>query len=339
MSVTEGLGLLVLIGLTAYAVLGGADFGAGLWDLSRERRQRDLVVRSMAPVWEANHVWLIFVAIALFSGFPEAFAALSRSLTGPLSIALLGIVLRGAAFAFRQYGAPYGGRPVRGTAMWARVFAVSSLITPFAFGAAAGGITTGQLRKDGSAGLIEPFVAPLPLLSGLLAVAACGFLAAVYMTADADREGDADLVTRLRRRALITGVIAGGLAVAALPLLPDWFAERLSIPVVAVSVVCGALALELVRRGHYHLARVAAAGAPAALLGGWALAMHPWVLPGDVPLRVGSEPTAALILGILICGLLIVLPSYWYMIRVLRAPQAAQSSAPSEKAASRSCLE
>src|SRR5690606_37901676 len=105
MSVTEGLGLLVLIGLTAYAVLGGADFGAGLRDLSRERRQRALVVRSMAPVWEANHVWLIIVAIALFSGCPEAFAALSRSLTGPLSIALLGIVLRGAAFAFRQYGA------------------------------------------------------------------------------------------------------------------------------------------------------------------------------------------------------------------------------------------
>ncbi|WP_028848816.1 MULTISPECIES: cytochrome d ubiquinol oxidase subunit II [Thermocrispum] len=321
MTVTEGLGLLVLVGLTAYAVLGGADFGAGLWDLSRQRRQRELVVRSMAPVWEANHVWLIFVAIALFSGFPEAFAALSRSLTGPLSIALLGIVLRGAAFAFRQYGAPYGGRPVRGTGLWARIFAVSSLVTPFAFGAAAGGITTGRVRADGSAGFLAPFLAPLPLVSGLLAVAACGFLAAVYLTADADREGDEELVNRLRVRALVTGVIAGGLALAALPLLPAWFARQLSLPAMAISVVCGALALELVRRGHYQLARVAAAGAPAALLGGWALAMQPWVLPGEVPLRVASEGTASLILGILICGLMIVLPSYWYMIRVLRAPR------------------
>lgn len=321
MTAAEVLAAIVLAGLTAYAVLGGADFGAGLWDATRDRRQRDLVVRAMGPVWEANHVWLIFVVIALFSGFPATFAALSRALTGPLSVALLGIVLRGAAFAFRQYGAPYGGPPVRGTALWGRVFAVSSLVTPFAFGAAAGGITSGSLRADGSAGLFAPFVEPLPLVSGLLAVTACAFLAAVYLTTDAHRDGDADLVRRLRTRALAAGAAAGALAVVALPLLPQEFAERLPWPPVALSVVCGALALELMRRGRYAVARVAAAGAPAGLLWGWALALYPWALPGDTPLTPAPPATAAVIAAVLATGLLVVIPSYVYMLRMLRTPE------------------
>ena len=176
MSAVDGLGLVIFVGLAAYTVLGGADFGAGLWDLSRDRAQRDLVARAMAPVWEANHVWLIFVVITLFTGFPGAFGALSRALVAPVSIALLGIVLRGAAFVFRQYGAPYGGAPVRGTAVWGRVFAVSSLVTPFAFGTAAGALAGGTLRADGSAGLWRPYLAPLPLLAGLLAVALVAIL-------------------------------------------------------------------------------------------------------------------------------------------------------------------
>lgn len=326
MTTSDVLALLVLAGLTAYTVLGGADFGAGLWDLSRDRRQRDLVVRAMGPVWEANHVWLIFVLIALFSGFPGGFATLSRSLTGPLSIALLGIVLRGAAFAFQQYGAPHGGPPVRGTALWGRVFAVSSLITPFAFGAAAGGITSGTLRADGSAGFIRPFLQPLPLVAGLLAVAACGFLAAVYLTTDADRAGEPDLVAKLRSRSLVSGVAAGALALLALPLLPSAFADRLAWPAVAASVVSGALALELMRRERFVLARVAAAGAPAGLLTGWALALYPWVLPGEAALSPAPPATAGLIVGVLITGLLLVIPSYIFMIRVLRAPAAAPNS-------------
>jgi cytochrome d ubiquinol oxidase subunit II len=219
MSAVEGLGLVIFVGLAAYTVLGGADFGAGLWDLSRDRAQRDLVARAMAPVWEANHVWLIFVVITLFTGFPGAFGALSRALVAPVSIALLGIVLRGAAFVFRQYGAPDGGAPVRGTALWGRVFAVSSLVTPFAFGTAAGALAGGTLRADGSAGLWQPYLTPLPLLAGLLAVVCCAYLAAVYLSRDAERIDSPALVSRFRRRALTTGVLAGALALAALPLL------------------------------------------------------------------------------------------------------------------------
>jgi cytochrome d ubiquinol oxidase subunit II len=325
MSAVDGLSAVLLLGLAAYAVLGGADFGAGLWDLSRNRAQRELVVRAMGPVWEANHVWLIFVVITLFTGFPGAFGALSRALVAPLSIALLGIVLRGAAFVFRQYGAPYGGSPVRGTAIWARVFAVSSLATPFAFGCVAGAIASGTPLPDGSAGLLRPFVGWLPLVAGLLAVACCAYLAAVFLSRDAERLGAQELVARLRWRALGSGTVAGALALVALPLVPDWLAGELrgvGLPAVAFSALGGVVALVLLWRRHYAWARVAAAAAPSGLLTGWALALYPWVLPGATRLTDGAAPPviAGPVLIVLLVGLTLVAPSYIYMLSVLRRP-------------------
>lgn len=319
MTATDGLALVVLAGLGAYAVLGGADFGAGLWHLTRSPAQRDLLVRAVGPVWEANHVWLIFVVITLFTGFPGAFGALSRALVAPLSVALLGIVLRGAAFVFHTYGGD-----VRGTRTWGHVFALSSLLTPFAFGAAAGAMADGTLRADGSAGLWTPYLAPLPLLGGLLAVACCAYLAAVYLTRDAERAApDGALVARMRRRALGAGVVAGALALAALPLLPAQLAEELrgvALPAVAVSVVAGTAALLLLRWHRHGLARVAAAAAPLGLLAGWAVALHPEALPG-LPLAAAAAPPviAGPILGVLLTGLLLVAPAYVFMLRVLRA--------------------
>jgi cytochrome d ubiquinol oxidase subunit II len=325
MSAVDGLAVVVFLGLVAYAVLGGADFGAGLWDLSRDRRQRELVARAMTPVWEANHVWLIFVVITLFTGFPGAFGALSRALTGPVSVALLGIVLRGAAFVFRQYGAAEpdqpSGRPVRGTALWGRVFAISSLVTPFAFGTASGALAAGTLRADGSAGLWRPFLAPLPLVAGLLATTCCAYLAAVYLARDAERIGSASLVARFRRRALATGVLAGGLALAALPLLPPEPGGQPPWPAVLVSAVSGVLGLVLLGHRRYAVARVAAAGAPAGLLAGWALGVYPWALPGQVPLTEAAAPPAIAgpVLVVLVTGLTLVAPCYAYLIRALRA--------------------
>ncbi|HZZ47471.1 MAG TPA: cytochrome d ubiquinol oxidase subunit II [Pseudonocardia sp.] len=324
MTAVDGLSVVLLLGLGAYAILGGADFGAGLWDLSRNRAQRDLVVRAMGPVWEANHVWLIFVVITLFTGFPGAFGALSRALVAPLSIALLGIVLRGAAFVFRQYGAPYGGPPVRGTAVWARVFAVSSLITPFSFGVAAGAIAGGTPRPDGSAGLLRPFIGWLPLVAGLLAVACCAYLAAVFLSRDAERIGAPELVTRLRWRALGSGTVAGALALVALPLAPAWLADQLrgvGLPAVAFSAAGGVVALVLLWRRRYSWARVAAAAAPFGLLSGWAVALHPWVLPGATRLTDAAAPPviAGPVLVVLLVGLAVVAPGYLCMIRVLRA--------------------
>jgi cytochrome d ubiquinol oxidase subunit II len=324
MSAVDGLGLVIFVGLAAYTVLGGADFGAGLWDLSRDRAQRNLVARAMAPVWEANHVWLIFVVITLFTGFPGAFGALSRALVAPVSIALLGIVLRGAAFVFRQYGAPDGGTPVRGTALWGRVFAVSSLVTPFAFGTAAGALAGGTLRADGSAGLWRPYLAPLPLLAGLLAVVCCAYLAAVYLSRDAERIDSPALVSRFRRRALTTGVLAGALALAALPLLPPALGGELrgvGLPAVLVSASGGVLGLVLLWRRRHGLARIAAACAPVGLLAGWGLGLYPWVLPGQMLLAESAAPPviAGPVLIVLLTGLAIVAPSYVFMLRVLRA--------------------
>ncbi|HEY2206430.1 MAG TPA: cytochrome d ubiquinol oxidase subunit II [Pseudonocardia sp.] len=324
MTASDGLALVVLAGLTAYAVLGGADFGAGLWDLTRHPAQRELVARALAPVWEANHVWLIFVVITLFTGFPGAFGALSRALVAPVSVALLGIVLRGAAFVFRQYGAPDGGRAVRGTALWGRVFAVSSLVTPFALGTAAGALAGGGLRADGSAGLWAPFLEPLPLVAGLLAVSCCGYLAAVFLSRDAERVGSPELLARFRRRALAAGVLAGALAVAALPLLPPALAGALrgvGLPAVAVSAAAGVFGLALLWRRRHAAARVAAAGAPAGLLAGWALALHPWALPGEVLLADSAAPPviAGPVLGVLLAGLVLIAPGYAVMLRVLRA--------------------
>lgn len=322
MSAADGLALVLFAGLAAYAVLGGADFGAGLWDLTRHAGQRTLVARAVGPVWEANHVWLIFVLITLFTGFPAAFGALARALTGPLSLALLGIVLRSAAFVFRQYGAPDGGRPVRGTVAWGRVFAVSSLVSPFAFGTAGAALLAGDLRADGSAGLVAPFVTPLALLGGLLATACCAYLAAVYLCRDAERAGDAELVVRMRRRATGAAVVAGALALAALALLPPEAAAALRNEgwgVAAVSIGAGVLALVLLRLRRYAVARPVAAAAPAALLGGWALALHPWALPGQVHLLGAATPAVigGPVLGVLLAGLALVLPAYVVMLRVL----------------------
>jgi cytochrome bd ubiquinol oxidase subunit II len=324
MSTIDGLAAVVFLGLAAYAVLGGADFGAGAWDLTSDREQRDLVSRAVAPVWEANHVWLIFVVITLFTGFPMAFGALSVALVAPVSLALLGIVLRGAAFVFRHYGAPYGGRPVRGTALWGRVFAIASLVTPAAFGAAGGALVLGTARADGSAGLLGAYLAPLPIVAALLAVSCCAYLAAVYLSRDAERIGSPRLVTRFRRRALVSGVASGALAVAALPLLPDNLAGELvgtGLPAVTVSALAGIVALVLLWRRHYAWARVAAAAAPLGLLAGWAVALHPWVLPGQLRLADSAAPPAIAgpVLGVLVAGLLIVAPCYAVMLRVLRA--------------------
>lgn len=221
---------------------------------------------------------------------------------------------RGAAFVFRQYGSPGptpgADRPVRGTQMWGRVFAISSLATPFALGAAAGALATGTLRPDGSAGLWRPYLAPLPLLAGLLAVACCAYLAAVYLSRDAERNGSPRLAGRFRRRALGSGVLAGTLALAALPGFLAGELRGVGLPAVTVSALGGLLGLLLLWRRHHGLARVAAACGPAGLLAGLAMALYPWVLPGQVRLDQSAAPAemAGPVLAVLLAGLVVVTP-------------------------------
>ncbi len=309
MTAADGLALVILAALTAYAVLGGADFGAGLWDLLAIGRRRDgqraLIERAMGPVWEANHVWLIFAIIALFSGFPGAFSTLSQELLVPISLALLGIVLRGAAFAFRHYGAPHGGTPVRGTRLWGRVFAIMSLLTPFCFGVAGGQLLTGSGT-----------LTPLPLLGGALAVLCCAYLAATYLAADAAAAGEAKLTNDFRIRAVTAGIAAGGLALIGLSLVPG------TVPAIMVlaSSVTRIGSLLLLRWRRYACARVAAATAAATVLWGWAVVLHPWVIVGELTLAATAAPPAIanVVLAVLLTGLVIVIPCYALMLALLR---------------------
>src|SRR3954465_9017140 len=210
---------LMVGGLTAYASLGGADFGAGFWDLvaggpERGARVRGLVQRSMAPVWEANHVWLIFVLVVFWTAFPYAFGAVMSALYVPLFLAAIGIVLRGASYAIRGHATTIGEARVLGG-----TFALSSVLTPFFLGAAIGAVASGSVPLSGAGAPFSAWVHPLPLFAGALAVVTGTHLAAVYMAGDAAHLGLDDLRRGFRVRALVTGAVAGALAIGGLALV------------------------------------------------------------------------------------------------------------------------
>ena len=246
------------LGVTAYALFGGADFGAGFWDLvaggpRRGSAQRKLIEHAIGPVWEANHVWLIFVLVVLWTGFPEAFAAIASSLYVPLTLVAVGVILRGAGFAFRK--------AVTGVALerlFGATFAASSVITPFFLGTVAGAVASGRVPPGiAEAHPVRSFVNPTSVLGGVLAVVVCAYLAAVYLTADARRAGDTALVEAFRRRALASGVVAGGVVLGGIGVLhadaPDLFAGLTGRgrPLVAVSAVAGLVSLGCVWRRRF----------------------------------------------------------------------------------------
>src|ERR1051325_275852 len=276
-SVLLTLGLL-FAALVLYAVLGGADYGGGVWDLlacgPRARDQRHLIEAAIGPVWEANHVWLIFVIVLLFSALPAAFATLSTALHIPLSLMLLGIVLRGTSFTFRQYHGP--DDPLQ--EHWGRLFAVSSVFTPVMLGISIGAISTGDIRVQSGAvtsGFLRPWLGLFPFAVGLFAVALFAFLAAVYLTVEAE---DQSLREDFRRRALGAAVAVGGLALAvyllsheAAPLVRAGLTHRpWSWPLQIVTAVLAVGTIGALWRQRFHQARVLAGGQVALILGGWA---------------------------------------------------------------------
>jgi len=237
---------LVWLGVTAYALLGGADFGAGIWDLlaggaRRGQRQRDLIAHSIGPVWEANHVWLIFVIVLLWTAFPTVFAAVMSTMYIPLTLAALGIIARGAAFAFRKASDQLGQQRLFGA-----TFALSSVLTPFFLGTVAGGIASGRVPLGLAAGnLLTSWWNPTSVLGGTIAVGTVAYLAATYLCADATREGQYQLAEAFRRRALTTGLVLGAVALGGIavlhadaPYLFDGLTHR-ALPLVVVSAVAG----------------------------------------------------------------------------------------------------
>jgi cytochrome bd ubiquinol oxidase subunit II len=306
--------VLMLVGLTAYAVLGGADFGAAFWHLgARSEARREHAYAAMGPVWEANHVWLIFVLAICWTAYPEAFASIFSTLTVPLFIAAVGIILRGTAYAVHAGTA----REIERQAIDA-VFSVSSILTPFALGTAIGGIASGRVPVGNAEGdLVTSWVNPTSFAIGAIAVANGAYLAAVYLAGDAARAGLGDLAAAFRTRALAAGVATGAIALAGL-LVVTLDAETLrdglfgwpAILALVASAAAGLVTLELVRRSRFEPARYLASVAVAAIIVGWALAQRPDLLPGLTVEQAAAERSTliATIVGVAV-GTIVLVPS------------------------------
>jgi cytochrome d ubiquinol oxidase subunit II len=313
--------LLALAGLAAYAVLAGADFGAGIWHMLPAGRRaaavREHTHRSMSAVWEANHVWLIFVLVVCWTAYPVAFGSIASTLAVPLLIAALGIIVRGIAYAMRS-----ATEPGREELLVGGVFALSSLLTPFALGAAIGGIASGRVPVGNAAGdLWSSWLNPTSILVGSLAVLTSAYLAAVYLAADASRLGERDLADAFRARALGIGVLTGAVALGGLGVLAadaeplfDDLAGGAGLPALIASVAAGTATLALVSGRRFEAARYSAALAVAAIIAGWALAQQPTFLPGLTidEAAAGDATLVATLVGIAV-GLAIVLPSLYIL--------------------------
>jgi len=309
--------LLALVGLAAYVVLGGADFGAGLWYLvlrgERRRPLRDHTYHAMGPVWEANHVWLIFVLVVVWTAYPRAFGAIFSTLYVPLFAAAFGIILRGTCYALR--GVVAGPREER---ILGALFGTSSALTPFALGAAIGGIASGRVPLGNAAGdAIDSWVNPTSILVGVVAVATSAYLAAVWLTADAARAGRADLVEAFRRRALATGAIAGAVAVGGIFVLRadaeriyEGLTSGLGLVALIASVAAGTATMLFVARRRLEPARWSAAVAVGTIVAGWALAQQPQFLPGlTVEEAAAGDATLVALLVSIAAGAAILIPS------------------------------
>ena len=316
----------VLIGLALYTVLGGADFGAGLWQLTTlaiphrtaEARDRAEQIRehahhAMGPVWEANHVWLIFVLTVTWTAYPAAFGAIASTLAVPLLLAGVGVIFRGATYALRS-----GTDRPRELGLIDTVFAAASFLTPFALGTMVGAIVSGRVPVGNAAGsLSASWLNPMSLLAGALAVALSAYMAAVYLAADARRHRERALADQFRRRALAAGVVAGALAIGGLPILhadAHRVFERLlagpGLVGVALSVVGGVGTLVLVAARRYEIARISAALAVAGIIVGWALAQQPLLL-AHLTLGQAAAPQSTIIalLAAIAMGATILFPS------------------------------
>ncbi|HEX2361304.1 MAG TPA: cytochrome d ubiquinol oxidase subunit II [Jiangellaceae bacterium] len=316
---STAVAIVLLIAVVAYAVFGGADFGAGFWDLTaggaeRGQRPRGVIERSIGPVWEGNHVWLIFIFVVVWTSFSEAYASITLTLFVPLTIAAVGIVLRGASFAFRKAVVTTRVRRIFGGA-----FALSSVLVPYCMGAIAGGIASGRVPAGGQAGdPVDSWVNPTSILAGILAVAAVAYLAAVYLVWDARRLGDADMAQYFRRRALVAAVavaVVGVVGVFVLRADASYLFDGLTsraLPVVILGVVCGVAALILLLRDAPYGARVLAVLAVASVVVSWGVAQWPYLLPESLTVSAAAAPSGTLtaVLAAVVLAVVIVLPGF-----------------------------
>ncbi|MGB7686294.1 MAG: cytochrome d ubiquinol oxidase subunit II [Solirubrobacterales bacterium] len=332
MSKADAAAAILWVGATFYALFGGADFGGGFWDLiagdaEKGERPRALIQRSLTPVWEANHVWLIFILVVLWTAFPPAFSAVMTTLYVPLTVAAIGIVLRGAGFAFRKSIEGFQARRAAGA-----TFALSSVLTPFFMGTVVGAIASGNVPADGNGDPFSSWLEPLPLLTGAMFVATGAYLSAVFLVGDARRAGEQDMERYFVRRALAAAAVAGVAAVVGLVELhaeARYIFDRLvdqGLPLVILSAVCGigVLVLLVRPRGAFVTPRATkaprvaelalrpfAAGAVVAVIWGWGVAQFPYLLPTSLRIDQAAAPgpTLDIVMIVFAIAAVVVLPS------------------------------
>jgi cytochrome d ubiquinol oxidase subunit II len=315
---STAVAVVLFFGVTAYALFAGADFGAGFWDLvaggaERGEQPRALVDHSIGPVWEANHVWLIFVLVVLWTGFSVAFASITLTLFVPLTLAALGIVMRGSSFAFRK--TVFVTRQRR---FYGAIFALSSVLVPYCMGAVAGAIASGRVPAGGKSGdWWSSWVNPTSILGGVMAIAVCAYLASVYLLSDAQRLEQPEMVEYFRRRAVAAAIVAGAIAFVGIFVLHNdatyvfhGLTSR-AVPLVILSAICGIASLVLLLRGGNRFARPFAMAAVATVVVGWGVAQWPYMLPTTLKVSQAAAPDATLetILFVFVLAAILILPS------------------------------
>jgi len=327
MTAAELIAAVLWLALTAYAVLAGADFGGGVWDLfasgPRASDQRAAVAVAMGPVWEANHVWLIFMITGLFTAFPKAFGVLALALYLPFTVALVGIVFRGAAFAFRAHGSEAVGR----VSPWGVVFGVASVVTPVFLGTAAAADASGSIHAPGgelTTGFLAGWTSPLAIVVGLFALSMCAYLAATYLMVET--EDRPLLLADFKRRAIGAALVSGVLALVSLvvayfesPRLLDSLTGR-GLPLFILALINGPLALWAVWRSRPRIARVAVIAQVVLVLWAWAIGQWPYLVPPDLTISGSAAPqgTLSAMLVVIAAGMVILIPSLWLLFRVFK---------------------
>ena len=317
------------LSIIVYAALGGADFGGGIWYLftfgERKEDQKSLIAGAIGPVWEANNVWIIYLIVGLYVTFPTVSAVLATALFIPFSLALIGIVLRGASFAFESHIS----QALTVRAIWGQLFSTASIIAPFFFGTSAAAVASGQIQVvhgNIPVAVFSPWLTPFAIVIGLLALAICSSLAAVYLTVEAERRQDAELVQSFRTRAFIAlaaiatlGIVGFILASSEATILWNGLIHQ-ALWALIVTILIGIATAGALFFKRYKLARILIIMETGAILGTWGLAQNPYLIPPDITLTSAASPPITLqeFLISAVIGMSILIPSMWFLFHVFK---------------------
>ena len=337
LTLPDAIAAILALSLNAYVLFGGADFGGGVWDLlasgPRRQRQREVIAHALGPIWEANHVWLILAIVITFTCFPAVYARLGTLLHIPLTLMLVGIVLRGSAFTFRTYDSQHDATQRR----WGRIFASASVITPILLGVSIGAVASGRLQQHSGGTFVQQYVAPwltpFAFSVGLLALVLFAFLAAVFLTLETH---DAELCDDFRRRALASGVAAFFASALVLMLsrreaplvMEGLLGSRWAVPLHLATAVTAIGVLAALWHRWFRLARMGAGLQVSLIFWGWPLAQYPLLLPPDLTVARAAAPDATLrlVLMVLVVGGAVLLPSLWYLFQIFKTIPADQGA-------------